>query len=188
VKNKPFVEQDNSLEVMMSAAPLHLPDASSALAGALEKALHSCARRMGLDGPEAALERVRQGDSVARDYCHFSLAKQVAQALGSLDENVESVSLYTYDATPEDLSFGTTSPTSLIHLLVLAGRKTGALTSLIAALDRALAQQYAALVGPRRLAHLLDVQVITQTEVEQRTGVAALLSSVHNRPIQIWEQ
>jgi hypothetical protein len=188
VKNISTQEQTDTLHVMMAATPLRLPDASSAVDGALAQALDFCAARMGFDGPQAALERMRRGDPVARDYCHYSLAKQVAQALGSLDENTQSVSLYSYDATPEDLSFGDSSPTSLIHLIVRAERQTSALTSLVAALDRALVQEYAALIGPRRLAHLLDVQVITPTQVEQRTGVAALLSSIHSRPIQLWAQ
>jgi hypothetical protein len=44
------------------------------------------------------------------------------------------------------------------------------------------------LIDAPQLAHLLDVQVVEDIDVEERTGYGALLSSVHNRPIQVWER
>jgi hypothetical protein len=165
-----------------------LPDASSSMEGALARALDFCARKMGLPAAEIALECVRQGDMAAREYCHYSLASQVAEALGALDENVKSVSMYGYDATPEDLSLAEGSRAPMIHLIVWAQRRTGALHSLVSALDDALTQEYASLVGPRRMAHLLDAQVITDEDVERRIGVAALLSSLYNPALPVWER
>jgi len=105
-----------------------------------------------------------------------------------LDENVKAVYVVDYDATPQDLCFGEATPTSLIHLLVWAERKTGALDSLVAALGLALAQRYADLTGRPRLTHLLDVQVIDDADVKNRVGYGALLSSLHHRPIQVWKR
>jgi len=62
------------------------------------------------------------------------------------------------------------------------------LNALVAALDRALIQDYAEMIGPRGLAHVLDVQVVDQSDVENRRGVAALLSSLYNRPVKLWER
>jgi hypothetical protein len=165
-----------------------LPDASSAIEGALARALDFCARKMGLPTAEIALEHLRQGDVAAREYCHYSLAGQVAEAAGALDENVKSVAMYGYDATPEDLTLGEGTQAPMIHLIVWARRRTGALHSLISALDSTLAQEYASIVGPRRLAHLLDAQVITDEDVERRVGVAALLSSIYNPALPIWQR
>ena len=80
------------------------------------------------------------------------------------------------------------TPDIIIHLIVWAQRKTGALNSLVAALDRALVQSYADLIGMRQLTHLLDVQVIDDADVENRVGYGAMLSSIHHRPIQVWER
>jgi hypothetical protein len=73
-------------------------------------------------------------------------------------------------------------------MIVWTKRKTGALNSLVEALDRAFAQSYANLMGESRLAHILDVQVVDDVDVKNRTGYGALLSSVYHRPIQVWER
>jgi hypothetical protein len=44
------------------------------------------------------------------------------------------------------------------------------------------------MIGPRRLGHVLDVQVIDDEDVESRRGIAALLFSLYNRPIRLWER
>ena len=56
------------------------------------------------------------------------------------------------------------------------------------ALDRALVKRYADMIGPSQLAHLLDIQVVDDEDVEKRIGYGAMLSSLHNQPIQIWER
>jgi len=176
-------------EVDVDATPaFRLPDASSAMEGALARALDFCARKMGLPSIEVALEQLRHGDTTAREYCHYSLAGQVSEALGALDENVKSVSMYGYDATPEDLTLAEGARAPIIHLIVWATRRTGALHSLISALDSALVRDYSGMVGPRRMAHLLDVQVITDEDVERRVGVAALLTSLYNPALPVWER
>jgi hypothetical protein len=168
--------------------PFLLPDATSSMEGALAKALDYCARRLSQSSPQESLEALRQGDRRALEYCHYRLAQEVAQALGALDDNVRSVSLYEFEATPEDRAFGENPESLPIHLLVWVERKTSALSSLGAALDRALAKDYAELIGPRRLGHVLDVQVIDDSDVESRRGIAALVRSLYNRPILLWER
>jgi hypothetical protein len=44
------------------------------------------------------------------------------------------------------------------------------------------------MIGPRRLGHVLDVQVIDDSDVESRRGIAALVHSLYNRPIVLWER
>jgi hypothetical protein len=170
------------------APPLHLPDASSAVQGALAKALGYCAQKLNLSSPQEGLERARHGDRKALEYCHYHLAQHVAEALGALDDHVRSVSLYEFDATPEDRVLGENVESLPIHLLVWVDRKTSALSALVAALDRALVKDYAEMVGPRRLGHVLDVQVIDSDDVESRRGIAALLHSLYNRPILLWKR
>lgn len=165
-----------------------LPDADSTAEITLTQALEFCAQKMKLAGPQAVVDSIQQGDRNACKYCHYSIAKQVAESLGALDENVKAVYVADYDATPEDLCFGTGTRTSPIHMIVWAERKTNALEALTEALDRAMAKRYANIVGPRQLTHLLDVQVVDDDDVENHIGYGAMLSSLYNRPIQIWER
>ena len=165
-----------------------LPDADSTAEIALAQALEFCAQKMGVAGRQAAVDCLQQGDCNAYKYCHYSIAKQVAESIGALDENVKAVYVADYDATPEDICFGEGAQTSPIHLIVWAERKTNALESLVEALDRAMAKQYANVIGPSQLAHLLDVQVVDDDDVKNRVGHGAMLSSIYHRPIQIWER
>lgn len=171
-----------------SSPPLRSLDAASVTRGFLDEALVYCAAKMQLVGPQATLELLRQADKRARFHTHHSLAQQVAQALGDMDKNVSSVFVFDYDATPEDLAFGDSSCVAPIHLIVRAERKTEDLYALVAAMENALVEDYARCVGPGRLKCLLDVQVIDAEDVEKRRGYAAVLSSLHNRPIQVWER
>jgi hypothetical protein len=166
-----------------------LPDASSAAEHVVAQALGFCAHKMALGGPQAAVDALRQGNCAAHRYCFYDMARQVAGSIGSLDEHVKAVYTLEYDATPEDLCFDEARrDAALIHLIVWTGRKTAAFDALVAALDRALIQACSELLGLDRLAHLLDVHVMDDADVERCTGYAALLSSIHHRPIQVWER
>ncbi|MBS3784670.1 MAG: hypothetical protein KGY78_09530 [Anaerolineae bacterium] len=171
-----------------TTAPFRSPDATSTAELALEEALTFCARKAGLEEAQAVVERLRQGDSTVHHYCRYGLAKKMAESIGSLDDNVKAVYTLDYDATPEDRCFGSEAHTSPTHLIVWAARKTDALTALVKALDRALVEAYADLIDAPQLTHMLDVQVVDDADVEERTGYGALLSSIHNRPIQVWER
>lgn len=177
-----------AVNVKSTASPLQLPDVASTAEAALTQALEFCAQKMGLDSPQAVVDHLRQDNSTAFGYWHYGLAKQVAKHLGAWDEDVKAVYIYDYDATPEDVCFGEMMPAEPIHLIVWAQRKTAALESLVAVLNRALVQGCADLIGRPRLMRLLDVQVIDDADVKNRVGYGALLSSLYHRPIRIWER
>jgi hypothetical protein len=143
---------------------------------------------MRLPGPYAVADHLRQGDRWAIGYCQYGLARQVAEYLGALDREVNAVYMYECDATPEDVCFGEGAPTLLVHLIARVGRKTSGLSALVAGLDRALVQCYAELAGLPDLAHVLDVQVVDEADVQSRAGYGALLSSIHMPPMQIWKR
>ena len=185
VSSTKIVEQ---VDVEPTTHQLRLPDADSVAEIALAEALEFCAKKVGLAGRQAVVEHLRQGDSNACKYCHYSLAKQMAESIGTLDENVKAIYVADYDATPEDLCFGETAKPSPIHLIAWVERKTSALGSLVEALNRALVQRYADMIGPSQLAYLLDIQAVDDADVKNRVGYGALLSSLRNRPIKIWER
>jgi hypothetical protein len=175
-------------KVNLTMSELLLPDADSAAEIALTLGLDYCVQKMGLAGRSAAMDSLRKGEGNARGYCHYSIGKHVAESLGALDENVKAVYIADYDATPEDICFGQEAQAPLIHLIVWVERKTSALHSLVEALDRALVERYTEEIGPSQLAHLLDIQLVDDAEVENRSGYGALLTSLNNRPIKLWER
>jgi len=154
----------------------------------LTQAVEYCAQKMRLDNSQAVIDRLRASNGQACEYCHYSVAKQVAESLGTLDENVKAAYIYDYDATPEDLCFGVAGRALPIHLLVWARRKTAALNVLAETWDRALAEGYAEVIGERKPARVLDLQVVDDADVEERLGHGALLFSLHHRPVQIWRR
>ena len=168
--------------------PFRWPDATSTAELVLEEGLTFCARKAGLRDAQEVVDHLRQGDSSVCHYCRYGLAKKVAESIGRLDDNVKAVYTVDYDATPEDRCFGNKAATSLIHLIIWAERKTVALDALVRALDRALVQAFGEMIDAPELAHLLDVQVVDDADVEARVGYGALLSSIHNRPIRVWER
>jgi len=177
-----------AMDVGLVSLP-ELPGVTVSTESILSEAMHFCARKIGIDSLDAVADLLRQNDRTACEYCLYGMAKGVATSLGAMDKHVKAVYVLDYDATPEDLCFGTLNQgTSLVHLIVWTERKTAALSSLIAALDRALAQAYTDLLGGPQMEALLDVHMIDDADVENRTGHGALLQAIHHRPIQIWER
>lgn len=182
------VAQVNERIGISVALPMQPAEISVAAEAILAEALSYCAGKMDLDGPQTVAERLRQGDGVACGYCLYSVAKQVAEAIGSLDGNVRAVYTFDCDATPEDECLGEVARgMPLVHLLVWAQRKTAALCALVSALDRALVYAYADVLGEGQPASLLDVQVIDDADVGRRSGYGALLGSMYHRPVQVWQ-
>ena len=182
------VDTAAQVDVGRSTPQLQMPDAASAARITLTDALRFCADKMGLSSHAAVVEHLRNGDSSACEYCHYSIAKHVADSLGALDKNVKAVYAVDYDATPEDVCFGATMQTSPVHLIVWVERPTSALNSLTEALDRALVERFNEIVGTHHLVHMLDVQVVNDADVKNRVGYGAMLTSLHQRPIQVWKR
>jgi len=84
---------------------LRLPDSESTAEIVISQALRFCAQKMGLANHQVAAERLQQGDRNACKYCHYSVAKQVAESLGALDRKIKAVYVADYDATPQDICF-----------------------------------------------------------------------------------
>jgi hypothetical protein len=181
-------QMDERIDIR-AALPVQCAEMSVAADEILAQALSYCAGKMGLDGPQAVAERVCQGDRAACGYYVYSVAKQVAESVGSLDGNVRAVYTFDCDATPEDECLSEVARGALlVHLLVWTQRKTAALCALVSALDRALVRAYASALGVGQPASLLDVQVIDDVDVGRRSGYGALLGSMYHRPVQVWER
>jgi len=182
------LSNNKSAAVHLSVPSLQLPDMTSAAETMLSKALDYCAQKVNVGDYETIVKRLESGDSLTSGFFQYSLANQLAEYLGVLDEDIRAVYLYDYDATPEDMAFAQLRQASLIRLIVWTRRKTNALQALIAAASRALSDKYAGLVGTDERKHVLDVQVIDDSDVNQRIGYGGLLSSVQYQPIRLWQR
>ena len=163
-----------------------LPDAATAAAATIEAAFEYTARKMHIENVETVPSMLRAGRADARGYFDYALARELAEHIGALDDEVQGVYLYDPEATTDDIVFAE-FPVTLVHIVIWARRKTTALTSLIEGLDRAVTAEFANRVGNKQTS-LLDVQVVDDAEVSSRMGFGAMLAWVHNRPLMVWKR
>jgi hypothetical protein len=164
-----------------------LPSADAIATDTLQGALLDTAARTGLDH-QAVLEQLHRGDELVLSRYHYGIARHVAEFLGTMDTSIRAVYQTDYDATPGDVCFCASGPDHCVHLIVWAQRRTQAFSVLAAAVDRALTRRYVDAVGCPHLLSLLDVQVVDDAEVEGRTGIGAMLGSIHRPPLPLWER
>ena len=176
--------------IQFAMPPLQMSDAASIAREIMAGAADFCARKVGLQdrSPDAIVEAARLRGNGACEYLRHGIAVHLAEQLGLLDDGIRAVYLYEYEATSEDVTIDGAAPRLPVHLIVWVSHKTGALHSLVAALERALAATYAEMIGPDTLRHLLDVQIVDDAEVERQTGYGGLLQSVHQPPMRIWSR
>ncbi len=174
-------------DVEFAVSPVGPPDVARIAEKILAEALEFCAVKMQIESADAVVDRM-QCDTGTCSCFRYGLAKYAAECLGTLDDDIKTVYLYEYEATPEDLCFGEIEPASLIHLITWVTRKTSALTALISAVDRSLAGACADRMGVSGLCHILDVQVIDDADVNRGVGYGGLLRSLHLRPLEIWKR
>jgi len=164
-----------------------MTDVGSSAKTLLAETLDFCGRQMGIDDRETIADHLRQGNSSACNIFFSRLGKLVAEYLGTLDEDVRAV--YLCDLlTTKDVRFGETRQVSPVRLIVWTRRKTAALNSLVAAIDRALVQGYADLIRTHQLTHLLDAQMMDDSEVKSGSGYGGFLFSLNLTPTQIWKR
>ncbi len=75
-----------------------------------------------------------------------------------------------------------------INLIVAVGRRSAALSSIVASLEDGLRKWRERLLCSKGngSCYALDVKVADEEEVASRRGYGALISSVHVRPLRIW--
>jgi hypothetical protein len=158
----------------------------------IEEALEFCAEKAGLKSKEQARSALLTGDCCACEYLRYALAQELGDYLGSVDGTVQAV----YVFEPEEATGGDQplparpyfSPG--LNLIARVSRKSAALSSVVASLRSALAEEYARLGCPKAnaLCSELDVRVVDEDEVKRRIGYGALIHSLHVRPIEIWHR
>ncbi len=154
----------------------------------MEDAIEFCARKTGLKDREQVLEAMRRGDCSICEYLRHGLIKGVAKYLGSVDDTIEAI--YTYEpeyATGTDYAIPASSG---LNLIARVNRKSAALSSVVASVSAALAEEYRELGCPKAnaLCYELDVKVADDDEVQKRIGYGALINSFYVRPTEVWHR
>ena len=154
----------------------------------MEDAIEFCARKTGLKDRAQILKAMRRGDCSVCEYLRYGLAKEVAKYLGLVDDTIEAI--YTYE--PEyATSVDEPVPVSPgLNLIARVSRKSAALSSIVASVGSALAEEYRELGCPKAnaLCYKIDVKVADNDEVQKRIGYGALVNSFYVRPTEVWHR
>jgi hypothetical protein len=158
----------------------------------VEEALEFCAEKAGLKDKEHARSVLLTGNCRACEYMRHALAQKMAAYLGSVDDTIRAI--YTYEpehGTHGDEALpGRPNLSPGLNLIARVSRKSAALSSVVASLRLALAEEHSRLGCPKAnaLCSELDVRVVDEDEVQKRIGHGALISSFHVRPIEVWHR
>ena len=120
----------------------------------------------------------------------YGLAVRVADVLAATDHNVQGVYTYEVDMNPDAEIGGELPLDATTRLLVHVSTPSAALQAFIGALDRALLVSLKELPSPlfKERAFILDVNLITDQDIQQRLGFAKLLTSPFAPPLKVWQR
>lgn len=162
------------------------------VANMVDDALALCAQRAGLKDKKQAKEALSRGDCRVCEQMRNGLTRKVAEYLGSVDNTIQAI--YSYEseyATQMDEALPPRPNLSPgLSLIARVSRKSAALSSLVASMRSALAEEHKRFGCPKGDATCceLDVVVVDEDEVQKRTGYGALVSSLYVRPIEVWRR
>lgn len=154
----------------------------------LSRALATGAAALALRDEAAVLERLARRDEITCGVCQQELAAGVAEYLSSLDADITAVYSYIYAYHPDDGPPDDTPVALPLYLVIRTRRRTAALISLLAALDRALRQSLADRCQTPQVAHILHVHVMDEAEAHNPAGYATLLFAPRREPDQVWKR
>lgn len=160
--------------------------------GMMEDAIKFCAEKTRFKDEEQVLGALRCGDCSVCEYLRYGLAEGVAEYLGLVDDTVKVI--YTYEpeyATSMDESLPDRPNLSPgISMIAWVSRKSAALSSVVTSLASTLAEELRRLACPKAnaLCYMLDVKLVDDKEVQERTGYGALIGSLYVRPLEIWRR
>ena len=121
-------------------------------------------------------------------YFKLGMAQRIANTLAAHDDQVREIHYFdpNLSSDSEIEAYAPLDPS--VNLLVVVESKSAALDSFIAALDMALTQEARKLPSPlfASLTSILNAMIITEGDVDQKRGYAALLSSMYLKPLQVW--
>jgi hypothetical protein len=158
----------------------------------LNDAMGFCAEKAGLNSSDQARQALHSGDCCVCQYFQHALAQKVAEYLGSVDGSVQAVFTFEPEQAIGVGEFAHNHPKAspAFNLIAKVDRKSAALSSVVASVSSALAEQCKQLDCPKAnaMCYAVDVKIVDEAEVQRRTGYGALISSLYVRPIEIWQR
>jgi hypothetical protein len=120
----------------------------------------------------------------------YKLAEGAAHVIAANDQRVLAAYLFEESINPDASTEEYPSIDATVHLLVKVSTNSAALTAFIGSLDRALVATTLALSEAlfAGRSHILNIIPVTEEDVENRRGYAALLSSIFAPPLKIWHR
>jgi hypothetical protein len=116
----------------------------------------------------------------------------VAEYLGSMDDGITAVYAHEpeYATGADTVGLGQPRSQPGLNLIVRVSRKSAALSSVVASLGVALAEELKQLGCPNAtvLCRELDVKLADEQDVQKRIGYGAAIDSFYLRPIEIWHR
>lgn len=151
-------------------------------AAVVDRALQHVARRFGSGGREEALFRVRQGDLEVYLYFRYALAKEAVRDIASIAGGVVRALLFLENRCEE-------FPGEPIRVGLVVRRKTAATQSLVEAVCEAVSRDAAYRIpGLRAFQGLLSVEMLDAEALHAGTGLAAMVNSLYEPPIEVWPE
>lgn len=158
----------------------------------MENALIFSAGKSGMADKDQVVLARGNGDCITCDYLRFGLANEVAGYLGSIDETIKTIYIYEPEAATAMNGNLHNHPGLVpgINMIIRVSRKTAALESLLTSVVSAVEDEFGQFNCPdaNALCNMLDVIVVDDSEIEQRTGYGALIGSLFAPPIEIWQR
>jgi hypothetical protein len=158
----------------------------------MENALIFSVGKSGMDNKDQVVSARGNGDCITCDYLRFGLANEVAGYLGSIDETIKSIYVYDPESATNMNGRLHNRPEMVpgINMIVRVSRKTAALESLLTSVVSAVEGEFGKFTCPdaNALCNTIDVIVVNDKEIAQRTGYGALVDSLFTPPIEIWHR
>jgi hypothetical protein len=156
----------------------------------IEKAIVECADTI------FAGDTLRMRQSLLQSHCEHcrcvaqSLARQISEYLGQVDQTVKAVYHYEPVEQPEQEQPGAREPHVGINLVVWVERKSAALSALIEALETALksSQQKVGCAAASPKCFALDVKLVLDHEVQEERGLGLLVRNASFHSMLVWER
>ncbi len=145
--------------------------------------------RQQVDGEDAGLISLLSRRDFFESF-KYGLVSRIAEVLAATDRNILAVYTYDLDMNPDAEIGGELPLDATVRLLVHVTTPSAALQAFIGALDRALQTSLKELPTPlfRERTFILDVNLITDQDIQHRLGFAKLLASPFAPPLRVWQR
>ena len=155
-----------------------------------KRALAASAMQLGLKTPARAIEELSRGDCDRCQVFRINLARQLANYLATLDSDLRAVYFYNPDYAFGDYESTGAQPSlsSALHLVVWTRTLKSMPANAIEGLSHAFPSARKLIACPKatEMCLSLNLSVVNDAQVRERSGYAAIIDSLNVRPNRVW--